>query len=155
MRGSDVLATTYFTCPYVHRGLVLLEGLYCTHVHRCSCVGCSRDKAEQPAHEELSGEPVMGSPELQRLFYMSFAKPRNEGGWLGGLFVRADTPQMAHVKSYELNANPGGEMCLMEFSPITRVPEEFMNRLLTMEEVDAIGNGHKRLDRDKDPHAGV
>jgi len=86
----------------------------------------------------------MGQPAQKFLFYISFAKPE---GWLGGLFVLAADEAQAYVTSFELGVNPGGEANVIQYKPGTPTPpKEYMNRLLSIEDLDRFSGGHVKAE---------
>ena len=73
-------------------------------------------------------------------YYLSFALPKEEGGFLGGLYIRSNGIMTATVTASMLGLNPGGEV--LSWGPISeadmdaQVPKEKRWRLLSRQEVN-------------------
>jgi hypothetical protein len=83
----------------------------------------------------LEADPL--APE--RLWYMSFCdgdRPKGEQ-FLGSLYIRGKSFCGAVSKSHLLGLNPGGEILFVEvpLDVASRVPEEWIGRLLSREEL--------------------
>lgn len=72
-------------------------------------------------------------------WYMSFADPDLPKGsqFLGGAIVKAQGVATAHIEVNRLGINPGGEVMFMQVPPDVQVNEDYVNRLLTREEVES------------------
>lgn len=72
------------------------------------------------------------------MFYMSFCDPdRPEGTqFLGAIMTYAPDFMSAIMKTHALGINPGGEVAGCEVPDDLGVPEEFIDRLLSKDEVD-------------------
>lgn len=83
------------------------------------------------------------------LYWLSFVNtdlsaPRDEqvpggGGFLGVCIVESTDPISAVAEAHRLGINPGGEVAIYGPAPEgVSYPEETLNRLLTLEEVQAL-----------------
>lgn len=74
-----------------------------------------------------------------QLNWLSFCDPEKPKGsqFLGVAIVRAPGFATACVVSHTLRCNPGGEIAGYELGT-PRVPEEYINRLLTKEDVEKL-----------------
>jgi hypothetical protein len=83
--------------------------------------------------EEIRNNPV-------EWYYISFALKKEQGGFLGGLYIKASGPTSAVKLASARGLNPGGEALvygpLNEESMTENVPEAKRNRLLKEEEVN-------------------
>lgn len=70
-------------------------------------------------------------------FYMSFCDPYLPKGtrFLGAVIVSASDFIDAVIKTKTLGINPGGEIQSVEFPDNSGVPEEFIDRLLSREDI--------------------
>ena len=90
------------------------------------------DRRTRDLLEEEAQEP-------EEWYYLSFALPKEEGGFLGGVYLKARGIMWAVSTASMLGINPGGEV--QSWGPIAeelmdaRVPKEKRWRLLSKEEV--------------------
>lgn len=68
-----------------------------------------------------------------RTYYLSFSKPKSEGGWQGGIFVHAHGLVTAIERVNKLGINPGGEVLGGPHDP---VKPELMDRLLSFQQME-------------------
>lgn len=74
-------------------------------------------------------------------FYMSFVDNHRPAGdqFVGALLLEADSLEEAITASWLLELNPGGEIAAVEIpAAVGRIPDSFMNRLLTKAEAEAL-----------------
>lgn len=66
------------------------------------------------------------------LWYLSFGRPADQGGWAGCVLTEAPDPMAAIQKAWRLKINPGGEVLAYVWDERTRpVPQEARDRLIT------------------------
>jgi hypothetical protein len=83
--------------------------------------------------KELRAVELLTAP--RTVWYVSFAKDKDEGGWQGGAFVMAHGVTTALDRCNELGINPGGSVMALE-APEPVFPE-LMDRLLNIGELVA------------------
>jgi len=74
-----------------------------------------------------------GLPDEPGCYYLSFA---DDEGWLGGVFVDANNDMAAYFGVTMRGLNPGGEVMIL--GPGPRPDDEFMNRLLSREDMERL-----------------
>lgn len=70
-----------------------------------------------------------------RWIYMSFARPKSLGGFLGGLWIKARGQTHAMILSHQEHLNPGD--CEVHFAEVEgiEIPNKWANRLLSVTEL--------------------
>lgn len=95
---------------------------------------------EPGSPEWKSRVAAMAAAEMQApetLFYLSFA---GDEGFRGAVVTRANGPTTALIKVHRLGINPGGQALTIELPADHhhRVPEDALDRLLNLSDVNAI-----------------
>jgi len=72
---------------------------------------------------------------MKRWMYLSFARKKTEGGFLGGAFVFADSITDAIVKTHSLGINPGGNIAAMDWPEECLPDVQYRHKLLSKEDI--------------------
>lgn len=68
------------------------------------------------------------------LFYLSFSKSTEEGGWQGFCIVEAITEVDAIMSAHRKGINPGGQVVTFDATPFAdHIGDEWRNKLFTTE----------------------
>lgn len=80
---------------------------------------------------------------MSALYWLSFCDTAKAEGsqFLGVAIVRAPDPVHAAVVAAQLGCNPGGEVLITRIEHERLVRREWMNRLLCVEEIEALERG--------------
>lgn len=84
---------------------------------------------------ELRGEELT---QPAQLWYLSFAKDKEEGGFQGAVIVPAHGMVTALDRVNELGINPGGSVMAVPVPPGVTIRPESTDRLLNREELESV-----------------
>ena len=74
------------------------------------------------------------------IFWLSFCSEKSDEkeAFLGACYIEAKNDLDAVRKTHELKINPGGQVLIMPIPPLTSVPSKYMNKLLSIKEIQDI-----------------